>query len=255
MNNFILEGGEKNLVLTQAILLYSNTDSKGNPLDEIEFASLHDVENVGTKANPNEQVMAGRPITREALLTLYEQLAQKHALNTDFLPENVLSISTQHCVWWCPAQSRQVFFNTKELGKRGAVVPHPPLVFMIAGPSWYVFALSKNERPTEDTKLCHAPYFNVYDAGGICTGSAKKPDAISVSSIPDYEEAFFDSEFTHISGSTKRSSHPRGEYALWKELLDGKYEAFPLGYLVHSDVTLGTKMQALRKILGTKNAG
>jgi PRTRC genetic system protein B len=255
MNNFSLDTGETSLVLSKSIMIYTKAFQRAHQSgeDAALYATVHDVKNFGTDANPDFQIAAGSPITQEALLAMFEQLAKRHSLNTDLIPEHVLSISADHMVWWMPAVERNVFFNTRELGKRGAKVPHPALVFAVVQGNWFVFALAKNERPTEKTPLHYAPYFNVYDAGNICIGSARVPKAISAKTIPVWQDAFFDSEFTHVNGSKRKSSHPRGEYAMWKELLDGVYKAFPIEYLVPMGSTIDSLMKGVRQKLGAAN--
>ncbi|CAN7639924.1 PRTRC system protein B [Massilia sp. LjRoot122] len=251
MNNFELQTGESAIVLSRAIMLYSRQGAQGS-LGDFLYATQHKVENFGTEADPDFQIAAGQPVTREAIVAMFEQLAKQLTLNVDFLPENVLSISADHMVWWMPACERNVFFNTKELGKRAAKVPHPGLVFAVVKSNWYVFALTGSERPKLDTPLCHAPYFNVYDDGSICAGSAARPVGIATGAIPQWEAAFFDSEFTHINGGERKASHPRGEYALWKELLDGVYQQFPVEYLVPKESTIAGLMKAIRKLMERK---
>lgn len=253
LNNFSLTTGETNIALTQAILVYSN-ESRANSGtgSSAMYATVHPVQNFGTEAKPNFQIAAGSPLTREALLAMFEELAKRHSLNTDIIPENVLSISADHMVWWMAAGERNVFFNNKELGKRAAKVPHPALLFAVVKGQWYIFALAKNERPTAETALQFAPYLNVYDSCAICIGSARVPRGISANATAEWENAFFDSEFTHINGKEKKATHPRGEYALWKELLDGVYPAFPVEYLAPTKFTLATFMGAVRRALGAQ---
>jgi PRTRC genetic system protein B len=251
LNNFDMQTGETELVLTNAILLYSvagNQDHSG--ANNVAYAKLHEIKNCGTEARPNFQIAAGRPVTKEGVLGMFQDLAKKQTLNVDFLPENVLSISADHMVWWMPACERNVFFRTLELGTRSAKVPHPPLLFVVIRGGWSVWALPENRRPTIETALQHAPYFNVYDTGGICTGSAATPSGVAAAGIPQWESAFFDSEFTHINGSIKKASHPRGEYALWKELLDGEHKEFPMQYLVPFGSTVSKLMDGVRSRLG-----
>lgn len=251
MNNFSMKSGESMGVLSQSIMLYTKEKPKNqhDGQQEVMYATVHDVKNFGTEARPDFKVAAGVPVTQEALVGMFKALVHKHTLNVDFLPEHVLSISADHIVWWRPAGERNVFFNNKELGKLGKSVPHPALVFVVVQRHWFVYALATNERPKLDTVLCHAPYFNVYDSGGICTGSAAVPKGISANSTSAWEAAFFDSEFTHINGSKKKASHPRGEYALWKELLDGQYKTFPVEYLV-AQTTVEQLMKGVRSQLG-----
>lgn len=251
MNNFDLQTGETSIMLSHALMLYSSRGAQGS-VNNFMYATQHKVENFGTEAKPNFQIAAGQPVTREAVVTMFEQLAKQLTLNVDFLPENVLSISADHMVWWMPACERNVFFNNRELGKRAGKVPHPGLVFAVVKGSWYVFALTGTVRPKLDTPLCHAPYFNVYDDGLICAGSASRPKGIVAGAIPQWEAAFFDSEFTHINGAKKKASHPRGEYAMWKELLDGLYPKFPVEYLVPQDSTIEGLMKAIRNKMGSR---
>ena len=253
LNNFGLSTGESNLALSQAILVYTEDPRANSGTGTTAlYATVNPVKNFGTEANPNFQFAPGSPLTREALLSMFEELAKKHSLNTDIIPEHVLSISADHMVWWMPAGERNVFFNNKELGKRAAKVPHPALMFAVVKGQWFVFALAKNERPTAETELHFAPYFNVYDSCAICTGSAQIPRGISADDTSKWENAFFESEFTHINGSKKKATHPRGEYALWKELLDGVYPTFPVEFLAPNEYTLKTLMVAIRKKLGAQ---
>ena len=253
INNFGLSTGETNIVLSQAILVYAEEGKSASSTEQMAlYATVHPVQNFGTEANPNFQVAAGRPLTREALLGMFEELAKKHSLNTDIIPENVLSISADHMVWWMPAGERNVFFNNKELGKRAAKVPHPALLFAVVKGQWYIFALAKSERPTAKTALQFAPYFNVFDSCAICIGSARVPRGISANTTGEWEKAFFDSEFTHINGNQKKATHPRGEYAMWKELLDGVYATFPVEFLAPTQFTLTTFMDAVRRTLGAQ---
>lgn len=247
LNKFDLQTGEAPVVLAQAVMLYARQNPNGSAGNDYLYSTLHKVENFGTDARPNFQIAAGQPATREGVVDLFEKLAKQMTLNVDFLSEGVLSISADHMVWWMPPCARNVFFNTKELGKRAAKVPHPGLVFAVVKGNWFVFALESAKRPQLDTPLYHAPYFNVYDDGGICAGSAAKPKGIAAGAIPQWEAAFFDSEFTHINGSIKKARHPRGEYAMWKELLDGKYPTFPVEYLAPQTTTIADLMKAIRK--------
>jgi PRTRC genetic system protein B len=251
LNNFSLTTGESNIAASQAIMIYTDEPKAHSGTGPAAlYATVHPVKNFGTDAKPNFQLAPGSPLTREALLAMFEELAKKHSLNTDIIPEHVLSISADHMVWWMPAGERNVYFNNKELGKRAAKVPHPALMFAVVKSQWYVFALAKNERPTAETQLHFAPYFNVYDSCAICTGSAQVPRGISADATAKWENAFFESEFTHINGQKKKATHPRGEYALWKELLDGVYSTFPVEFLASAESTLAGLMKGIRRTLG-----
>lgn len=234
-------------VLDKAILLYKNNVHSYRSDSRITYATVHDICNVGSEVRPDLQIMPGIPATKEAIVAMMKPLTNAITLNAEFLPENVLSFSPAHLIWWSPECKRRIFFDNGEFGKKTAVVPHPALVHVIIGSSWSIFALDTNKRPTKQTALFHAPYFNIYDSGQLCAGSAKTPSTLSTESIPAWEEAFFSSSFTHVNGRVKKCSHPKGEYALAKELLDLKHKSYPLQYLVKNGKTINSVLKELTK--------
>lgn len=246
----LVSAAERSLTLTRAICLYS----EGHPAQSSSatYATVHEVANTGTEKSPKIEIMPGRPLTQEALLALVLKMAQKYSLNTELLPENVLSVSASHLVWWVPAKRRRVFFNNRELGQRSAEVPHPPLLFSVVKGSWSVYALRENLRPNEETAIYFTPYFNTYDDCSICVGSAAIPKSLSTKTIAEWESAFFESAFTHMNGRIKKIAHERGEYAFWKEMLDGVYPDFPLDLLVPAGFTLGQVMQNITMKFGAE---
>lgn len=250
--DFDIEDGATDGYAKQAILLYSGQSpgsysSSGTTV----MATLHDIRNVGTQARPRIEILPGPPITKEALLSVLSSLGDKHALSADFIPENLLSYSARHLLWWVPAQRRNVFFACNELGRRNAMVPHPSLVFLVMGASYWVFAMKDSKRPSVDTELFHAPYFNVGDTGCICMGSAPRPSQLTPDSIKEMEDAFFNSSFTHINGTKKKVDHPRGEYAFWKDMLDGVYPEFPMDVLVPQKITIASVLKDIKTAGGS----
>jgi len=159
----------------------------------------------------------------------------------EILPERVIVRTLNTIVWWTPAGERIMFFSDrgddavlkKMNGKR---YPHPPLLFKTSGAHLSVRALRENKRPTSDTKLCTAPYWNCYENGVVCTGTMRIPREKSVAAIEAWEESFFQSEFTHGTGVHNHVSYPGGFLAMWK-FLEGKRN-FPARSLVEAKQTL-----------------
>lgn len=234
--------GVEQAAVSKAILLYTRK-GRFSSNDDVIFASLHEVADTGTKARPNVQIMPGSPITRSALLAALGSLSDEYLYETELVPESLLSQSPKHLTWWRPAGKKVVFFDCKELGKRSAIVPHPALVFHVSAKGWHVLAMKESVRPTLETPLFHSPYFNVYDDGKICVGSAAIPEKRAAGTIPEWESAFFESAFTHVNGRIRKVSHPRGEYAFWKEMLDGVFETFPTEMMVPLDMTLANLLK------------
>jgi len=76
------------------------------------------------------------------------------------------------------ATEAPMFFGTTQgdmAGMNGAIFPQPALVWLAMDHSLSIRALKENRRPAADTKLCVAPYWNVYDTGSVCLGSMRAP--------------------------------------------------------------------------------
>jgi PRTRC genetic system protein B len=133
-------------------------------------------------------------------------------------------------------------FYAKEKGDElvqlsGKKFPQPTLIFRVQGGSMDVRAVAINERPTSDTLLYRAPYWNVNDSGDVCLGSTKVPREATIDSLSRWEKAFFESEFTHPNASSKLTAHPGGFIGLWKSLIGKK--KFPAEHLADAKETLG----------------
>ncbi|MGE8450184.1 MAG: PRTRC system protein B [Pseudomonadales bacterium] len=218
--------------VTKAVLLYSQKDGT------ISYATLHPI--LVAPKGDRPTIGAGVPLDRFGLVQCLQSLAENAIPQAEFLPATVLSIGAHAVTWWCPPCTRRVFFQCKELGNRSSIVPHPGLVFQAAVDGFRVFALRDEGRPTPKTKLYEPPYFNTWDAGEICVGSAKVPARIGVSAIRGWEDAFFNSAFTHPNHGGKRVAYKRGVFAFWKDMLDGAFgKAYPKDVLVPFKHTLG----------------
>ena len=221
-------GGE--VQLSSAILFYSGT--KGD-----QFATVHPVSHDPRTSRP--LIGAGRPLDRNVLLETLRNLDRNAAPKADFLPPTVLAVSPDAVLWWCAPASRRVFFDCKEFGKRNAVVWHPGLVFRAAASGFSVFALKDPGRPVPGSELFEPPYFNTWDKGQICIGSAHVPRRIDVASIDGWESGFFNSAFTHPNVGGKRIDYEAGFFAFWRDMLDGKFEGgYPFEVLVPVKATL-----------------
>jgi PRTRC genetic system protein B len=236
-----IDSGTSKMELRGAILLYADAGTvQGNTC----FASFHDVKNMGKAEQPNVQIMPGTPLNQQALMQTLGSLADRYAISTDLLPEYVLSYSPLHLIWWMPAGKRRVFLKTAADGAQSEIVPHPALLFAIVQGSWYVFAMKGNARPTKATALFHAPFFNMYDDGSVCVGTAKAPQSTLLAETGEWERAFFDSVFTHVN-EHRKVKYRGGEYGLWRSLMKGKRKEFPETALMSNGHTLGSLMASL----------
>jgi PRTRC genetic system protein B len=243
---FKLDSEARSYKVQSAILLYGS--DRTNEAPQFSFASIHDVKNVGSAGEPRLAIMAGSPTTKEALIQALGSLADEYAITTDIIPTQVLSFSQLHLMWWVPAAKRHVYFKSNGVGRVSKVVAHPPLVFYVAKAGWRVFALKANKRPTGTTKLFQAPYFNLYEDGSVCVGSAAIPPNCTIASISQWEEAFFKSEFTHINDvHVKRTNDPKSDTAFWKDYLESDLDKFPPNMLVPYGDCVGALLSPLKE--------
>ena len=222
--------------LQAAVMLYANNSGSA-------FATVHNIYTDEQTGAPC--LLEGHPLTIKILNDLTATLAKgsKSAQSFNgYLPETVLAVGVNSIVWWIPAADRTVSFACRDnetIGTRSGKTPHPSLVFAVNEQGWSVYAIKGNKRPTPETRLWQAPYFNTYKSGKICVGSTQTPAGATTILIDGWNKAFFASSFSHPNiherGYLVKSGSP---YDLWRDLLDGKHKAFPQRQLVATKVTL-----------------
>jgi len=220
-------GGNRKFTLKYAVMIYTDTSTA--------FATLHEAR-VDSEGSP--YLAPGRSLTTAFLRRLSQGLGT--ATPTEVLPECVLARTPDMIAWWTRVQSRVMFFGGQEKGARGLnghLYPHPPLVFKVRGRELFVRALAENTRPTAETQLKTAPYWNTDSRGNVCAGTMRIPDQLATNSISAWQDAYFSSEFTHPSGAVRLTKDRRGFVWLWTSLKD-KDRAFPTALLTDAKETL-----------------
>src|SRR5216683_6513095 len=227
MNAHVRMGDNRTFSLKQAVLLEQEVSRA--------FATLHEVKSQPDRA---PYLCAGQSVTTGFLETLAKGLGA--SMEAEVLPEHVLARTRELIAWWSRAQPRLMFFgdgNAEAKKLNGRMYPHPSLVFMIHGRELFVRALAEDCRPTADTRLQNAPYWNTDAHGRVCLGSMRVPEEVSVDSLSGWENAYFASEFTHPSGAVRLTTHPGGFLGLWSNLAGRKHN-FPVKFLADSKQTL-----------------
>jgi PRTRC genetic system protein B len=157
----------------------------------------------------------------------------------EIFPDYVLARTPDLLVWWSPPQCRVMFFGGTDPEARqinGLVFPHPALIFKVAGKDLFVRAMATTSRPGAETPLKTAPYWNTDSRGLVCAGSMRVPESSDIASIPAWQDAYFQSQFTHAAGAVRLTSHPGGFIGLWKGLTGRK--RFPAHYLTDAGEAL-----------------
>lgn len=215
--------------LKAAILLYVEQDKshanmwQGREAD-YTAATIHPV--------VNNEIQSGRPLGKKELeSTLHSLQARQNRerVVSHFIPEHVFALGEKLMAWWMPSRIDRIWFHPSDRHQEdvdaltkisGEKVYHPPLVFIARpGKTVDVYALAKSERPSMDTVLFKAPYWNISDRGGLCVGGAVMPRELGVSRTADYEKGFFASNFAHNNYHSKMTTHPGGHNGLWAEML------------------------------------
>jgi PRTRC genetic system protein B len=215
-------GSELELKLYQAVLLYRN--DHGNRY----MATVHGVVQKGTDGTP--LLGPGQLLSTVALRDLAKQLGT--SCPVEFLPEDVVARTPELVAWWTPAKIQPMFFRdgSELAGISGKLFPHPALLFVVRNGVLFVRALPNNRRPDHDTKLAAAPYWNIDSNGAVCAGTMRAPKSLTIASIPAWQKAFFQSEFTHPGGAGRLTKRKGGTAALWKSLAGKKI--FPRSTLI-----------------------
>ena len=222
------------LELDQAVLLYHGRSGSA-------LATVHEV--ISVDGAP--VISAGRAMTAQAARELAGALLQR-AAHGGFLPETVLYLQGDLLVWWVPPARRHLAFRVgteqaEAFGgrERGETVPQPGLIFAAASNVWRVWAVKGQHRPTPQTPLFQAPYFNVDGRGCICQGNVPVPTGTTVEKISAWNDAFLRSYFTHPNVAGKLLRYRGGAYTFWRDMLDGRFARFPDRVLVDTKITLG----------------
>jgi PRTRC genetic system protein B len=240
--------------LQQALLIYERECHHFTGKDpSINTAvSVHPIILVGKRPT----IGPGQPVTIGTIQTLAAAVGKNMA--ACYLPPSVVSMGYGQLAWWCPAARRRIWFkadgrfngggteNHSETARvtrlNGKFVHHPALLFLSKGNTIAVFALAASERPGPNTPIYRAPYWNLWKSGVMCQGNRHVTDTATPSAIPEYEDAFFNSAFSHTN-ITKLCRFPGGHTALWEELAKRKHApdtAFWTANLHRIKSTVGT---------------
>jgi PRTRC genetic system protein B len=207
------------------------------------FATVHDVE-------PGEKQRTLGPgvcLTRDDLDAIVRKIARTSAetdtRNAALIPSHLLYEDAKTLIWWKPEHTGPIYFRTgnKQWNEQMSEqdVRHPALLFCATSGRLKVWALAEDVRPTVDTVLYQAPYYNIYKEGAMCTGSAPLPLGIDRADIDTWERCFLETNFTHTNIlPEKLVGHPSGHDGYWRgrrvtEPQDTKF------YLMPADQTVG----------------
>ena len=230
-------GYQNEVMLKRAILIYENArQDYGGPTDS--FASVHAVRY--DDATP--VLEPGSLVSLEGVQELNKALSPVSGL--ELLPAHVLAANSENLVWFEPARERVLFYECSDpllTRLSGSSFPQPALLFIAGHRSLRVLALDNDERPTTESKLYMAPYWNT-STRGVCLGSTPLPESLSVNDTEGYSGSFFASAFTHGSNTLLYRNWGGTMGELWQHVAEQGH--FPTEHLVPLEQTVGDLFHA-----------
>ena len=219
----------------KALLVYGNKQDY--------YIEGYDVDDKGLMVNAH-------PLSVAESLSLADALGESPKLKSGFSggrelhPENLLYYDNEKngtVLWYTPAQKVGLFFRA-DLGITDGEAFVPPLLWRANRTEVFLWALKADSRPTLESILYHAPFFNVYENGRVCLGNVHRniPNKASLSEFMElWEHYFFDSSFSHTLFDTGLKGIGMAE--LWRRQVESG-KPFPLKHL-------STTKQQLKSLL------
>ena len=179
------------------------------------------------------EICAGKPLTKDALIALCSKLIPGLRQTLQYFPPNLIAFTPFGMAWWMPAIPRKQVQFSKATGIPSGPAPIPPMLFVVQGIepdiALYAWALGENTRPTPQTLLYRAPFFNVHRDGRVCMGNAPLPNVINLGDIPLWERLFLETEYTdELEPGLQGTSGKK----LWTRLIKTGAKTFPTDCLV-----------------------
>lgn len=175
-----------------------------------------------------------------AILQTSQELQDSYLKSKGLLPNKVLYVNQQangYAVWYTPPQEVNLFF-VDSLNIPSGKFQIPAMLWKANADSLSVYAIKGKSKPNVNTKLCHAPYLNIYGGGQVCMGTVQINIGKSTcleDFMATWERYFFNSNFSHsISGNNSTKTNTT---ELWRSLA-GSAEPFPQEELLPNHLTL-----------------
>lgn len=225
----VSENASSSAKLSAAILLYKNCANLSSRATL--YATLHPV--YTDKPGEPAQIGAGRPLGIGNLRKMCASLMDSVRFSTGVLSERILAVGFDYVVWWQPPGRQTHFFECTanadggiSVGKRSGLCLTPGIIFAAKGSVLMAFAVKGKHRPCAETPLFHLPAMNVWSHGQVCTGNVRLPKSSDAHSIEAWENAFWQSRFTHPNHPSA-VRYKGGLHQFCIDLLDGKFKTYP----------------------------
>lgn len=184
----ITESLSRSFVPQAAIIVYKNND---NPYYKDETYYIE-----SRKIREDGSLDRAAPVTRKFLNALVKNFSAEEAkMPHGVMPPNMLyadfRTGQEKFVWWNPPQKRHLYFSPA-ISMEDGDYNMPGTIYMAHENKLSVWAFA-GKKPNLKTVLLYGPYFNYYESGDICLGSARVewPEDITWQDIQEHWEKMF----------------------------------------------------------------
>lgn len=191
------------------------------------------------------RLSAGRLFTRhdeQCLLDILNNNFRQHQ-KVSFIPRNVLAMTSTLLAWYVAPRVATMYFRFGKTNRQ-LRVPWPSLVFKVSEGSLSVVAIKTSSRPTETSRVFHAPLMNIYANSEVCTGNIRLPDSWTVDDMSAWERVIYDTYNTHTNHHATLRLEGRSEigdhdhFHFWRDLAKQKASCFPNNVLVSKKLSI-----------------
>ncbi|UOE52548.1 prokaryotic E2 ligase family D protein [Mucilaginibacter sp. SMC90] len=195
----------------KAILIYQSQlnvkDEYGYEADRNAqvYVESYDISKQGKPINAHPLSLT-EMVSLSKLFQSTEELKSLYLKPKSLLPANILYLDAQtegYAVWYTPPMETELFF-IQDLGIPSGKAHIPAMVWKASKNSLNIYALKGKGKPTANSSLYHAPFFNIYENGNVCMGTVN----IAIDRYTRLEDFinlwqlyFFNSYFSHTIGS------------------------------------------------------
>lgn len=244
MNFGFINQMERKCELASAILVYRERRTNSYTNNDGAAMTMATVHDIRLDAQQRPMIQAGRPMNRDDLRAMTTELQDSQGRDiVRWLDNSVLAMGGDRMIWWTPAQSVPMFFQTKTFHGKG-ICPVPPMVWMwVEGDGLYIYALRDNERPGQQTSLYQAPLMNIWARGKVCIGNAVLPPKEARWEPGAWHTFMWGSNFTHPNFTEEDRLVKGIEPSLfWLRQLKRPSKVFPKARLVKLNATMADLM-------------
>lgn len=211
------------LMPKRAIVVYENKRKDNYYLESREIKN----------ADGKYILMAPVPLASNVLKEVARSYMKKNSFEMSFgglIDEHLLyginKPGLTAVMWYRKATQRSLNFSASLKIKGASSVQIPATLYLVVNTNLYLYALMTSDRPDLKTKIYNAPFFNIYEDGNVCLGTApigRQKGKTFEKEAERFERGFYMAEQNH--GAIKNQCKTALSN-LWTRLIKTK-AAFP----------------------------